>query len=1134
MIGRMQSSKSLRWLVAAAFWVICGAATVWAQNEAGQLAGKVMDPQGAAIPNAQIRIKSTDTGIVRETTADNDGFYLVTSLQPGVYEVTVTATGFAPRTQRVRVTIGAIRRLETELTVNPVTAEEEIVEGSGGVEVNTQSAQLSDPISGRQVRELPTVTRDPYDLVTLSGNLTQLNNPTAAGGQRDPAYAINGQRPTSNNVQLDGGEHLVNYSTSLGQRIPLEGVQEIQVITNGFPAQYGRLGGGLINLATRQGSNDWRGSLYAFHRNSEFSSNSFENNALGIPQGHLVANQFGYAIGGRIIRDRLFFFNSTEGNLVRSRETRVGLLPTPQLLAASNLATRNFFNAFPLATGINGGVFTVGQVAALSGTTATTGAFFGLPAATPAFGQVFFQVPTDVGAGAPQDTVMTVGRLDFTMTDRTLLYGRYAFEHRDLFRSSLGFSPFAGFNSGAKERNHSALLNLSHSYGNNWSVNAKGSFNRINLFGTTPSNFGAPQLFLNGFAGVGNSFSAGTGLGGFPIFLPGQFPLNAGLNNLPTGPLNLTQVGLDFAGPWRNQQFRFGANYFYTQDNRNFSNFNTGIGVLGGNFVQALNNLAAGQLSTFQVAFNPQGLLPGQTLALPATQPNFNRSLSAHDFSLYFSHSLRALPRVNVFWGLRYDFFDSPRSRTGQVFNRFFTGTGANTFEEIRTGGIFNAGTGLDNGTLYQRDWDNLAPRIGLAIDLTGDGRTSLRGGYGINYDRPFFTVAPFFQTANNFAIANFTNLTGLPGALPLSANPFGPLAGTTGTLTVPAFAVRGIESTLETPMIHFWNVSLERELGRNTVAGVQYAGSHGRDLYTITNVNRPGSGAAFLGDALPLTRLNPAFGPITYLTTGGRSNYNALLVEVSNSTWRTIGLQLSARYRFSRALDNISTFANTGLSSLGANQLDPLNPNNDYGPSDFDVPHRFIASFNWEVPFERIGDRFFGGTGTSVARQVFGGWQVTGIFNVQSGTPFTVFNCAGALTAETPCPRLALSGTVDRNGLDDPTPDATIPNRFVFINPAQTAPGVVTPGTVFAPFSPGTPGRNFFRGPNTWNVDMGVHKRFGMTEGTSLQIRGEFFNIFNNANYFVPQAVDIGTTGYVPAFKSGRRHVQLALKFLF
>lgn len=698
--------------------------TALAQNEAGQIAGKVTDSTGAAITGATIRVRSVDTGIVRDATTDDEGFYLVNSLQPGIYEVTVNASGFAARTQKVRVSVGAARRLETQLSVTPVTGEETVVEGSGGVEVNTQNPQLADPVSGHQMRELPTITRDPYDLVSLSGNVTPVSNTATQTPQRDTAYAINGLRPTTNNVQLDGGENITSYTTSLGQRLPLDGVEAMQVVTSSFQPEYGRAGGGIINVATRQGSNDFHGSLYEFHRNDILSTNSFENNALGIPRGHLVANQFGYSIGGRIVRDRLFFFNSTEGNIVRSRENRVALVPTAQLLALSSPATQTFFNAFPLGTPINGRVFTVGDIRALTGATATTGAFFGLPANTPAFGQVFYNVPTDIGAGAPQDTLMTVGRVDYTFTEKSLIYGRYAFEDRDFFAGSFSSSPFAGFNTGSRERNHNALVSWTQSLLANWVMNAKGSFNRINLSRSIADRFATPRLFPGNFPR--------TNIGGFLTALPGDLPFEPGLNSLLTGPINLAQASLDFAGPWRNQQFRIGGSYFYTQDNRNVSAFRNASFTLGPNLPTALNNLVLGQVSTIQVAINPNGAQPGQSFTLPATQPNFNRSLSAHDFSVYFSHGLRALPRLNVTWGLRYDFFDTPRRRDGTVFNSFFVGDGPNTVTQVSTGQVLAVGNGPANGVLYKRDWDNIVPRIGLALDLTGDGKTSLRGGYGI------------------------------------------------------------------------------------------------------------------------------------------------------------------------------------------------------------------------------------------------------------------------------------------------------------------------------------------------------------------------------------------------------------------
>ncbi|HYE72536.1 MAG TPA: hypothetical protein VEF04_04360, partial [Blastocatellia bacterium] len=349
------------------------------------------------------------------------------------------------------------------------------------------------------------------------------------------------------------------------------------------------------------------------------------------------------------------------------------------------------------------------------------------------------------------------------------------------------------------------------------------------------------------------------------------------------------------------------------------------------------------------------------------------------------------------------------------------------------------------------------------------------------------------------------------------------PLAGTTGTATLPGFAVYGIEEDIRTPYVHQITASLEREILPNTVASVQYSGGLGRDLYTVYNVNRPGS-AAYLNVPTTFQRLNPNFGPVYFLTSDGRSNYNAVIVEVMNSTWRSIGLQMSARYRYSRGLDNTPSFNGFGMNSLSANLLDPFNPNNDYGTSDFNIRHRFIGTFNWEVPFERLTGDF--------AKQIFGGWEVTGIVQARSGMPFTVFNCSGATSAEQPCPRVAVNGGVDRMNTGDLSAVSGIPNRFVYTNFGGQ---IIDSPSAFPPFTAGTMSRNYFEGPRFWNVDLGVHKRFQITEGTSVQLRGEFYNAFNHANNFIrANEVDVSSTSFVPAYRSGRRHIQLAVKFLF
>jgi hypothetical protein len=1193
-------SKALR---TALFVVAFLSGVAFGQINSGQLTGKVYDPNGARVPGAIVQAKSLDTGLERLATTNDEGFFIITNLPPGVYEIGVQAQGFAVRAQRVRVFVGSVVRIDTQLSVTPVQVQEEIVEGSGGVKINTQTGQLSDPVSGRQLRELPVITRDPYSLITLSGNVTPFRiNPLGGAPitgfvsfpvfntEPDQDFAIDGQPPTFNNVQVDGGENIVNFWSTLGQRMPLEGVQEINVITNGFRPEFGRLGGGLINVATRPGGNVWRGDLFEFYRGDALNSTSFEANALGIRKGHLVGNNFGGAIGGPVIDDKLYFFVSGEGIRVRSRENRVALVPTTTLLGlatpatvtGSTGATPLFFGAFPLGPVTTGRTFSFGDTVALLG---GAGAFpvgspfaaIGTTAATaglPAFQQVFFDVGTNIGGGLPQDTALAVARLDWTKSDRSLIYGRYVYTNRDFFRGSLSFSPFAGFNTGSHDLDHDAQINWLYTLSgpdccsgpgsSPWLMNLKANFNRVNIRRNNDTfTAGFPRLVPTGFA-----FS---NIGGFPLAFPGDFPFDGNLNSLFTGPLNLFQASADFAGAWRGHQLQFGGSYYYFQDNRNIFSFQDGLFTLGQDVPTALDSLLLGTANSFSTAINPFGALPGSVITTPPVVPDFNRSISNHDFSLYGSFNWRVTPNFNLLLGLRYDLFNRPRSRNDEVFFNFFPGAGTTVPAQVASGALAAPGTftgatlgstGVDtNRSFFHRDSDNIAPRVGFAWDFTGGGAgcctglrrsTTLRGSFGMTFERLFYAVSPFFQESATFGIP--TLVAGTPLAttgttiapIPLVnagttvPSNFGPL-GVPGTAVLPNFLVRGIDRDLEAPRITFWTVALDREIARNTVASLQYAGAHGHDLFTVSNINRPGSALTFLGVGGLTDRLNPTLGPVFFLRSNGRSNYNAFIADLTNSTWRTIGLQFTARYRFAKALDNVNPFINENFNvgllgtSFTTNALSPFDPSGDYGPSDFDVRHRFIGSFIWESPF--FGPSCCGGNGgwRSLA---LGGWAVTGIFQAMTGFPFTVFDCAGALTPETPCPRALIASGANlgaiRTGQGSSVPDTTVPNRFNFIPASNFAVAPTT--TVFPPFTPGltTVGRNFFRGPGFWNFDFGVYKRFRISEETFFQLRGEFYNIFNHANLFVPNAVDINSTNFVPAFKRGSRIVQIGGKFIF
>src|SRR5262245_33717238 len=248
-------------------------------QETGSILGTVSDPNGGRVPNASVTIKSASTGTTRTATTSSEGFFIVTNLQPGVYDVTVKATGFAVKVIQVNVTVGAKVTIEAPLAVSEIAAGVVDVVATAGVEVNTANQELSSVVSSKQVTELPTLTRNPYDLVAISGNGGQDPNGSTMG--RGANYAINGMRAASTNILLDGADNNNTFTASVGQRVPLDSVQEFRVITSNFSAEYGRASGGIVNVATKSGTNNFHGTAFGFKRVAALASNGFDNTAQG-------------------------------------------------------------------------------------------------------------------------------------------------------------------------------------------------------------------------------------------------------------------------------------------------------------------------------------------------------------------------------------------------------------------------------------------------------------------------------------------------------------------------------------------------------------------------------------------------------------------------------------------------------------------------------------------------------------------------------------------------------------------------------------------------------------------------------------------------------------------------------------
>jgi hypothetical protein len=1100
-----------------------------AQTETGQITVKASDPQGAVIPAATVSVKSVERAQTVTGTTNDEGVAIITNLQPGLYEIVVSASGFANYTQRAQITAGAKLSIDASLAASGAGVVVDVVAGEGGVEVNTQTQELSNVVSAQQVTELPTLTRNPYALVAISGNVSD-----ADPSGRGTGFAINGQRSASTNILLDGGENVDTFTATVGQSVPLDSVQEFRIITSNFSAEYGRASGGIVNVTTRSGTNDFHGTLFLFNRVDKLASNDFDDNAQGLEKSHFVRNQFGYSVGGRIIRDKLFFFSSTEFIRVRSSANITNWVPTPQFLNAVDARTRSAIGAFGTVAPI-GRTLSRAQVSTLLGIGA--GAFSNLPAGLPVFGEVQYQVPADVGAGAPQNSYQSVGRIDWNATDKTQVYGRFAIEDQLFFDGSNAFSPFVGFNTGAEALNQNYLINLTRTWSPTLVSQSKLVFNRLNNNQPlNPDQPPTPSFYFRGTTLVR--------LQGNLVALPGYLPFGPGTAIPFGGPQNFLQLYQDMNWTKGSHQLRFGGQYIHIRDNRTFGAYQNAVANFSNvNNTEAFNNFVTGFIKQFQVAIDPQGAtVPGLLVDLPVSFPNFSRSNRYHEWALYFNDSWRVRPTVTLNLGLRYEYYGVQHNAIRSLDSNFYYGPGATLAEQIASGSIQRAEDSPVGG-LWEPDKNNFAPRLGIAWDVTGDGKTSLRGGYGMAYERNFGNVT-FNVIQNAPAYAVVTVVAGGGTTIPVPTDNFGPLGGSTGSVRLPGtLNARHVDQNIVNAYAHFWSAAFERELFERTVFSAEYSGSAGRKLYSISNPNRIGSDAVYgTGDGLgcvgfggtcdptnPLGRLNPLIAPLNTRGNLGRSNYNAMILSIDSSNLRDLGLQFTARYTYSHTKDNLSsTFSESG-NNFNLGLLDHFNPDLDYGYADFDVRHRFSTSFNYSIGGNRP-------VGTGFLNQAFGGWTLTGIFTASTGAPFSIFDCTLAFFEV--CPRLAPTGGIPFSTPDDPAPADGAPNTFKLIDLSNQVGGTFANPVLgiaeFGPFPANMTERNAFRGPGFWNVDAGLYKNFRVTEGSTIQIRGEVYNVFNHANMFLQGGTAEVNEAFVSGKRFGRRHVQLAAKFIF
>ena len=1108
----------------------CCSPALFAQRGTGEISGTVKDPSGRILVRTKIAAVEINTSSVRNTLTNDEGLYSFPGLQSGDYEVSVEVAGFTRFSARVHVAVGSHIPMDPILSLKPIQNNLTVL-GEGGIQVETQTQMLSQVISGLQLTELPTLTRNPYDLAVLAGDISP-GDPAGLG----VGVAINGQRAASTNITLDGAENTNSYEATVGQAVPLDSVSEFRISQSTFTAEYGRASGGMVDVETRSGANQFHGSLYEFNRIAAFAANSYDNNAHELPRAVFTRNQFGYAAGGPILKDRLFFFQSTEWTRVRSEQTLYNLVPTPEFIADAASATIAYFTKFASDNPINGTIYTKADLLAQGVVPNPGGPFDALPVDTSVFGTAFYRAFTDAGGGAPQNSYSSVARLDLNVSHKTKLFGRFALEKQSSLSGVNFSSPYPGYDESSQTFNKNALLNVTHVFSSVFVSQTRVAFDRLDQQDPLGSAPVGPAL----------NFAGGFNLFGIPLVLPGY----------PGSADGLTQYEWQFdqSVTWTRgkHQLRAGGQFFYIRNNATGLNGTLPTQQLALQAADSFDNFLLGQVHSFFAAINPQGKFPcyktaagdpiqtpACTLNLPLQSPTSLLTTFSRNGAAYAQDSWRALKRLTLNLGLRWEYYGVEYTNDQNLASNFYLGAGSNFAERIRNGQVLTV-PNSPRHRLWNPKYTNLGPRAGFAWDLFGDGKTSLRGGYGISYEGNYGRV--YRNLALNPPTYSFADLfagTPLYPTIPVSTENLGPFAGSSGSIAFPDSPAFQVNADLKTAYAEVWSLSLERQLLPSTVFSLAYTGSHGVNLYSRYLTDLPGAGVVYGGDdpnVNPLSTLSRQYEAIFTRGNSASSIYHALLAKLQGHNVRNTGLTFTANYTFSHIIDDSSSTLNYFPGDTNFGFLDPLNPLLDRGDAEFDIRNSFVASAIWQEPFFRAAPNRW-------QRMALDGWTLSSIFNALTGTPFTLYDCTNANLR---CPRYIPTAPIPSSGHPVPTGN---PNFFEYIPLSSPVPyanpltGISDFGNCAlvsappCPFPAAMTRRDYFRGPGTWSLDLGIYKTFQPHEGWSLQFRGELFNALNHPNFFADTSdsdVSVLSQPYISAAKSGNRNVQLAIKLTF
>ena len=1053
--------------VVLAYLVLFGPPTagvvVAAQTFRGAIVGTVTDVNGDSIPDAAVRARNISTGLDRATMTDSAGHYTIPELPIGLYEVSVTKANFAfARISSIRVEIAGERRADVTLEVSGGSERVEIQ--ANAVQVESTTNTLGGSFSTREVVNLPINGRDYTKfLVLVPGATGDPSGATDSPGSFG-LFSANGNRGRSNNYLLDGTDMndgyrnlpAINEAGVFGTPatiLPVEAIAEAAILSN-FEAEYGRNSGAIVNIVTKSGTNNLHGSLFEFFRNSWLDARNFFNPKPD-PQTAFRNNQFGIALGGPIIKNRAFWFTSYEGQRERVGLNSVARVPDSREIAALG-GPQNSVIAKLLARN---------------------------PWPAPNRPVALFDPAPNlfVTTQASNDVDSFIYKMDYSFNERNQVTGRYYYGTSDQSfpLAILAGNVLPGFNTITPTSVHLVSLSYVKVISGKKVNEARFGYNRFDEgFFPEDREFDPRSIGLNtGVQGIQDFGLPFIRIRNDPDLGSSIASLGATLS-VPRARVDTNWHFIDNLS-WKLDRHALKFGYEFR---RTFVNAFFDAGYRGRLDFASLEDFLSGTLSGGRAAVGDS-----------------RRNTFQNSHASYVQDSFRLSRNVTINLGVRYDYFGVISEKHGLLSN----------FDPAR-GLVLVGSGGLDR--LYDRDLNNFSPRIGLAWDVTGRGKTVVRAGWGLFYDafsQDFFVGQLPFNTFN-------------PGP---AYNPVGPSPILFSFSTVPQIEpgvpiftdfldsdVFAVDGHLRTPYVQNFNFNLQQELFKNAVFQIGYVGSHGTKLFRYRDINQPVNpsvSSARPFDSGPFAPSGGTFFYVNNLETTANSSYNAL--QTTLTIRERHGITSMINYTWSHSIDN----ASDGQDYV-ANATQPDNshrPDQERANSNFDVRHRFVASFTYDIPplskqFPKLGD----------------GWQLNAILTLRTGSPFHVnlfddYNGTGEFF-----PRPDIVG--------DPFAGTSSPDNFLNLS-AFKVPCTLDPSGDGSAAScvPGTQhfgslGRNSLIGPGYANLDLSLFKTTPLGEQVKLQIRAEVFNILNHPNFSSPLlpgfSVDASFNGIDPVTGRG------------